>query len=79
MVFDSLRDCMVSSLMLTEAEAQEIDLGTTAADVEKWDSMGHLSLIVALEERFGIQFEDDEVVKLGSLEAILRAVQSKTV
>ena len=37
---------------------------TTAADVDAWDSLAHLNLIVALEKRFGIKFATAEISRL---------------
>lgn len=34
---------------------------TTAADVEYWDSLEHINLIVAFEEAFGMKFTMGEV------------------
>lgn len=34
---------------------------TTADDVEDWDSVSHVQLIVAIEERFGIKFKTGEL------------------
>jgi len=39
-------------------------------DVAKWNSLTHIELIVGLEELFGIQFTQDEVVKMTSVGAI---------
>jgi acyl carrier protein len=33
----------------------------SAKDVEEWDSLLHISLVVAIEERFGIKFRVGEV------------------
>ena len=33
-------------------------------DLAKWDSAGHMNLIVELEKEFGVQFSDDEVVEM---------------
>lgn len=33
----------------------------SAKDVEEWDSLLHISLVVAVEERFGIRFRVGEV------------------
>jgi len=77
MVFETVRECLVSALDLTSEEALHVDQNTAAADLIKWDSAGHFMLIVELEERFGIQFEDEEIVQLGSVPAILKSVASK--
>ena len=77
MLFETVRECLVSALDLTSEEALRVDRNTTAADLLKWDSAGHVMLMVELEERFGIQFEDEEIVQLGSVPAILKSVASK--
>ena len=33
----------------------------SAKDVEEWDSLSHISLVVSVEERFGIKFRVGEV------------------
>ena len=42
----------------------EVDENTTADDIIGWDSMGHVRLILALEEEFDIEFEPDDIVEL---------------
>lgn len=34
--------------------------------IETWDSVGHMSLIVSLEEAFGITFEMDDILDFSS-------------
>lgn len=38
-----------------------VEDATTADDVEDWDSLEHINLIVALEEEFGMKFTMGEV------------------
>ena len=42
--------------------------------VDGWDSAGHMRLIMALEERFDVMFEDDDVENLVSVKAITEAI-----
>jgi len=35
--------------------------GTTAADIDEWDSLEHINLIVAIEDEFGLKFTMGEV------------------
>jgi acyl carrier protein len=34
--------------------------------IESWDSVGHMSLIVSLEEAFGVSFEIDDILDFSS-------------
>jgi acyl carrier protein len=34
--------------------------------IELWDSIGHMELIVMLEEEFGISFETDDIIDFSS-------------
>ena len=46
----------------------------TAADVEEWDSLLHVSLIVAVEKAFGVRFRVGEVEatkNVGQLAALI--------
>jgi acyl carrier protein len=45
--------------------------------IESWDSVRHLNLIMAVEERFGITFEADEIPELISVRAIAEAIERR--
>ncbi|MDD2542753.1 MAG: acyl carrier protein [Desulfuromonadaceae bacterium] len=36
----------------------------TAQDIEDWDSVSHISLMISVEKEFDIEFEADEIGKL---------------
>ena len=42
--------------------------------VDKWDSLNHMNLVLALEEAFGVQFTDDQIMKLLTVDAIVAAL-----
>ncbi|MGI4830422.1 MAG: acyl carrier protein [Janthinobacterium lividum] len=47
---------------------------TTAADIDGWDSMAHIGLIVAIEERMHVSFNSSELESLhnvGQLAGVL--------
>lgn len=55
---------------------------TTADDVEGWDSLSHINLILAVEQRFAVHFSRKEVLRfknVGDLEAaIANQMDTKT-
>jgi acyl carrier protein len=50
---------------------------TTADDIEGWDSFNHLSVIVAVETRFGVKMKTSEIEKLANVGALVSAIESK--
>ncbi len=46
--------------------------------VESWDSLGHLQLILALEEEFGVHFSVDEIGTMQSIGSILTVLGKHT-
>lgn len=41
--------------------AENINIDSSQDNIEEWDSVNHLSLVVALEEEFGISIPLDDV------------------
>jgi acyl carrier protein len=42
-----------------------------------WDSLKHVELIFMLEERFGVQFGEQEMAELRSSDRIVQAIEEK--
>ncbi|CAN5286030.1 acyl carrier protein [soil metagenome] len=51
---------------------------TTANDVEEWDSLTHIQLLVALEKRFKIRFSSSEMQKFQNVGEMADAILQKT-
>ena len=45
-------------------ESISVSEETTAADIDDWDSLSHISLIAAVESEFGIRFDMKDVLKM---------------
>jgi acyl carrier protein len=46
-------------------------------DVKRWDSVGHVTLVVAIEEEFAIQLEAEEIMEFTSFQAIASAIERR--
>ncbi|MGH9468908.1 MAG: acyl carrier protein [Terriglobia bacterium] len=46
--------------------------------LEGWDSVHHLNLVLALEEKFSIQFSPEEMEQMGDVGRIVLLVESKS-
>lgn len=55
----------------------EISDDMTAADVEEWDSLNHINLIVAVERTFRIRFSTKEVNGLANVGEFIALINSK--
>lgn len=76
-MIERVRKCMQTALKLDAAAVSRITRESTAADVPGWTSVAHLSLILELEQQFGVQFANDEIASLGTVSTILDALARK--
>lgn len=69
-----LKDIFVDVL---DISAIELDRKTTASDIDEWDSLAHISLLVAIEKEFGIKFELTEIKNLQNVGDMLDLIARK--
>jgi acyl carrier protein len=50
---------------------------TSAADLEEWDSLSHIRLIVAIERKFKIKFKNAELEGLKNVGDLLKVIAAK--
>ena len=50
---------------------------TTADDVEEWDSLSHVQLVVALEKAFGIKFTSREILSWDNVGDLVDCIAGK--
>jgi len=58
---------------------REVDLAeeTTPAEVEGWDSLAHVTLILATEKRFGVKFTGAEIANAAGIGALIALIEKK--
>ena len=54
-----------------------IESSTTSDDVEGWDSMAHINLIVAIEKEFNIKFSLAELAVLNAVDDMVNLIAEK--
>lgn len=50
---------------------------TTSADVEGWDSLEHINLIVAVEKHFNMKFSMGEVTTMKNVGAMVDIIEAR--
>ncbi len=64
--------------VLTDQQMQAFNLEATMDDVDGWDSLSFLSIIVGLESEFGVRIDGLDAINLTSVANIITFVQSKS-
>lgn len=49
----------------------------TADDVEEWDSLSHVQLIVAIEKAFGIKFTSNEILSWNNVGELIDSIEKR--
>lgn len=70
-VQDIFRDVLDDEeLVLTDA--------TTADDVDEWDSLSHIQLIVAVEKAFKVKFTSKEILSWKNIGELVDSIMTRT-
>lgn len=73
---EALRDQITRAMAdVFDVQADEISANTSPETLEAWDSINHLSLVLALEQIFAVSFDLEEIPELTSVDAMVRAVE----
>jgi acyl carrier protein len=64
---DKIRAVLAQALNLP---LEEITFQLSFGDIPQWDSLGHMEVMMRLEEHFGIEINADTIANLTSVDAI---------
>jgi len=60
-----------------EMPVENINIDSSPDSIDNWDSLKHMNLIVALEEEFNIEFNDDEITEMMNFKLIVEIIKHK--
>lgn len=60
-----------------EISIDQIDGSTTMENIEAWDSLKHVALMMAIEEKFRIALEMEEMIEMTAFKDIKRILSTK--
>ncbi len=80
MEMESIRN-QVQDIFRDILDLESLTLGddTQASDVDGWDSLTHIQLIVAIEKEFKVKFSSKEILSWKNVGELLNSLQAKIV
>jgi len=73
-VFEQVRS-IASDLLGTPAN--RISADSSPENIEAWDSVQHLNLVLALEEKFNLQLSPEEMDQMKNIGTIAKLIEGK--
>lgn len=73
-IFKKLNDIFCDVLDLDEVELTD---SSRADDIEEWDSLSHIQLIVAIEKAFQVKFTSLEIMKWNNVGEMIDSIIAK--
>jgi len=71
---DRIKKVMAAVFAVSEGEISD---DSSPDNLENWDSLRHMNLVVALEEEFNLEFDNDEAVDLMNYTLIKTIISEK--
>ena len=69
----------INNVFIDILENDDIKLtrATTAKDIDEWDSLNHIQLVVAIEKKFKVKFTTGEIYKWNNVGDMVDSILAK--
>ena len=75
-IFEQLQDAIATTLKVSASKITET---TKDEDIAAWDSLGHVNLMMTLEQTFDITLDVEDFPKLNSVPAIIEYLREQNI
>jgi acyl carrier protein len=62
---------------ITEVEVERITLQSSPDNLEEWDSLAQVNIVLSLEQEFGHQFSPSQIERMVSVEKIVEVLTAR--
>lgn len=73
-LFEAVKSIAADLFMVS---SRDLTAGSSADNLERWDSIQHLNLLLALEQKFGVHFDVDELQQMRTIGDIVLVLENK--
>lgn len=72
-----MQSVFADSLELSADVSESLSLESRFEEVEGWDSLGHMRIIVEMENRLEVEFDIDEVIGVDTIQKLIQMAKNK--
>ena len=76
-IIEILEDVRKIFIEVLDEEGLDIQMKTTADDIDEWDSLNHIQLIVGIERHFKIRFSSSEMQGYSNVGEMIEGIHEK--
>ena len=75
---NEIKNLKVFVAQLLDVKVDQIDLNSGPGDPVEWDSLGHISMLAAIEQKYNISIEIDEMINIRSFNDLIEVIYKKS-
>ncbi len=73
-LFEQVKQVIADALNINK---EQISDNSSREDIDNWDSMGHLNIIMAIERKFNVSFSTEEAINSASVLQLAKVLEGK--